>query len=107
MYKNKLAELLMSGIKENLIICGCMFQNMEQAEIDEVFKEIFLEIDSIYEHSDNISDFYDKVDKDNFRVFWSTRCIYFNLHYGGGFSYKIYFYSYPPKESIVSFLINL
>lgn len=100
----------MSGIKENLIICGYMFQNMEQEEINEVFKEIFLEIDSIFEHSDDIADFYKKVDSEHFVVHWSSQSIYlFNL-FGfpvGGISYKINFYNNPPKEPLVSFLTNL
>lgn len=103
----KIAELLMSGIKENLIICGYLFQNMEQEEINEVFKEIYLEIDSIYEHSDDIADFYDKVDKGHFIIHWSSQCILFNLHIVAGVSYKINFYSYPPKEPLVSFLTSL
>lgn len=102
----KIAELMMSGIKDNLIICGYMFQNMEQEEIDEVFKEIFLELDSIYEHSDDIADFYNKVDKEFFLVNWVSKCIFLR-HHEREFSYKINFYSNPPKEAIVSFLINL
>ena len=102
-----IAELLMSGIKENWIICGYLFQNMEQEEINEVFKEIFLEIDSIYEHSDDIEDFYKKVDKEHFIVHWSYQCILFNIYHVGGFSYKINFYSNPPKEPLVSFLTSL
>lgn len=106
----KIAELLMSGINENLIICGYLFQNMEQEEINEVFKEIYLEIDSIFEHSDDIADFYAKVDKDNFRVFWSSQSIYlFNLigFSVGEISYKINFHTLPSKEPLVSFLTNL
>lgn len=105
----KIAELLMSGIKENLIICGYMFQNMEQEEIDEVFKEIFLELDSIYEHSDDIADFYNKVDKEFFLVNWVSKCIFLNpcISLDSFIHYKINFYTSPPKEAIVSFLINL
>ena len=105
----KIAELMMSGIKENLIICGYLFQNMEQEEINEVFKEIFLEIDSVYEHSDDIADFYAKVDKDYFKVFQGSQKIYFIKDIGIFFEniYKVKFYTLPPKEEIVSFLINL
>ena len=102
----KIAELLMSGIKENLIICGYLFQNMEQEEIDKVFKEIYLEIESIFEHSDDIADFYAKVDSNRFIVHWSSQCIILIRH-ERGFSYKINFYSNPSKEPLVSFLINL
>lgn len=102
-----IAELLMSGIKENLIICGYLFQNMEQEEINEVFKEIYLEIDSIFEHSDDIADFYKKVDKECFVVHWSSQCILLNIHLLGVSSYKINFYSNPSKEPLVSFLTNL
>lgn len=102
----KIAELMMSGIKENLIICGYLFQNMEQEEINEVFKEIFLEIDSIFEHSDDIGDFYTKVDSNRFIVQWVSQCIIL-IHHERGFSYKINFYSNPSKEPLVSFLTNL
>lgn len=102
----KIADLLMSGIKENLIICGYLFQNMEQEEIDKVFKEIYLEIESIFEHSDDIADFYAKVDSNRFIVHWSSQCILFR-NYERGFSYKINFYSNPSKEPLVSFLTNL
>ena len=102
-----IAKLLMSGIKENLIICGYLFQNMEQEEINEVFKEIYLEIDSIFEHSDDIADFYKKVDKECFVVHWSSQCILLNIHLIGVSSYKINFYSNPSKEPLVSFLTNL
>jgi len=102
----KIAELLMSGIKENLIICGYLFQNMEQEEINEVFKEIYLEIDSIFEHSDDIADFYKKVDKECFVVHWSSQCILLICH-EIGVPYKINFYNHPPKETLVSFLTNI
>lgn len=101
-----IAKLLMSGIKENLIICGYMFQNMEQEEINEVFKEIYLEIDSIFEHSDDIADFYKKVDSEHFVVHWSSQCILF-VHVEFGVPYKINFYNNPSKEPLVSFLTNL
>lgn len=102
----------MSGIKENLIICGYMFQNMEQEEINEVFKEIFLEIDSIYEHSDDIEDFYDKVDKEGFLVHWDSQFILLNPSLRENMDspikhYKVDFYSSPSKEEIVSFLTSL
>lgn len=105
----------MSGIKENLIICGYLFQNMEQEEIDEVFKEIFLELDSIFEHSDDIDDFYKKVDKDYFKVFRNTQSIQFvkytvyhesNILSLEIFNKERYNQSYPKAE-IVSFLTNL
>jgi hypothetical protein len=102
----KIADLLMSGIKENLIICGYMFQNMEQEEINEVFKEIYLEIDSIFEHSDDIGDFYTKVDSNIFIVHWASQCIIL-IHHERGVPYKIKFYSNPSKEPLVSFLTNL
>ena len=102
----KIAELLMSGIKENLIICGYLFQNMEQEEINEVFKEIFLELDSIFEHSDDIGDFYTKVDSNLFIVHWVSQCIIL-IHHERAVPYKINFYSNPSKEPLVSFLTNL
>ena len=108
MDKYKIAELLMSGIKENLIICGYLFQDMEQEEINEVFKEIFLEIDSIFEHSDDIEDFYAKVDREYFVVHWVSQCIFLRENMDSAIKhYKINFYSSPPKEAIVSFLTNL
>jgi hypothetical protein len=107
----KIAELLMSGIKENLIICGYLFQNMEQEEIDEVFKEIFLELDSIYKHSDDIMDYYYRVDKGHLKIFWSSQHIYLTKDKGIEIFYesiyKVKFHTSPSKGEIVSFLTNL
>lgn len=111
---DNLVSLFMSGYKENLILCGYFFQNMEQSEINEVFKEIFHKIDEFFLLSDSIDDFYNKVDVGYLKIHWSEQYLVVRGYQNNGFlnvpnydRLRIFFYTNPNKETIVEFLTNL